>query len=159
MAGVRLVSVRPPVEVSPEGVGVGKDGGAAGTILCRLTVAVVPSSESSAEEPPTARGYSTLTPGQGPLYDRAMANLIDNAKRARQLARAIASDLTLYHEAKILDGIGNDNLFEAMADEINEGKELFKSRVTEDIFGQNIYERAIVDVLVKSKGHVKSKIW
>ena len=39
------------------------------------------------------------------------------------------------------------------------GKELFKSRVTEDIFGQHIYERAIVDVLVKSKGHVKSKIW
>ena len=39
------------------------------------------------------------------------------------------------------------------------GRELFKIRVTEDIFGQNIYERAIVDVLVKSKGHVKSKIW
>ena len=44
-------------------------------------------------------------------------------------------------------------------DRINDGRELFKSRVTEDIFGQNIYERAIVDVLVKSKGHVKSKIW
>lgn len=92
-------------------------------------------------------------------YDPPMANLIDNAKRARQLARAIASDLTLYHEAKILDGIANDNLFEVMHDEINDGRELFKSRVTEDIFGQNIYERAIVDVLVKSKGHVKSKIW
>ena len=36
---------------------------------------------------------------------------------------------------------------------------LFHLRVTEDIFGQFIYERAIVDVLVKSKGHVKSKIW
>lgn len=100
-----------------------------------------------------------MTLGRRPHYDPAMANLIDNAKRARQLARAIASDLTLYHEAKILDGIANDNLFEAMSDEINEGKELFKSRVTVEIFGQNIYERAIVDVLVKSKGHVKSKIW
>ena len=30
-----------------------------------------------------------------------MATLIDNPKRARQLARAIASDLTLYHEPKI----------------------------------------------------------
>ena len=85
--------------------------------------------------------------------------LIDKPERARQLARAIASDLTLYHEAKILDGIANDNLFDAMSEEINEGKELFKSRVTEDVFGQNIYERAIVDVLIKSKGHVKSKIW
>jgi hypothetical protein len=88
-----------------------------------------------------------------------MASVIDNAKRARQLARAIASDLTLYHEAKILDGIANDSLFAVMKDEIEEGRELFKSRVTPEIFGQNIYDRALVDVLVKSKGHVKSKIW
>ena len=88
-----------------------------------------------------------------------MASLIDNPQRARQLARAIASDLTLYHEAKILDGITNDTLFDVMKDEIEEGRQLFKSRVTDDIFGQNIYDRAIVDVLIKSKGHVKSKIW
>ena len=88
-----------------------------------------------------------------------MASLIDNPQRARQLARAIASDLTLYHEAKILEGITNDTLFDVMAEEIAEGRQLFKSRVTEDIFGQNIYDRAIVDVLIKSKGHVKSKIW
>lgn len=88
-----------------------------------------------------------------------MANVIDNPKRARQLARAIASDLTLYHEAKILDGIANDSLFDVMKEEIEEGRELFRSRVTPDIFEQNIYDRALVDVLVKSKGHVKSKIW
>ena len=88
-----------------------------------------------------------------------MATLIETAKRARQLARAIASDLTLYHEAKIMDGIANDTLFEAMHDEIEEGRELFKSRVTPEIYAQNIYDRALVDVLVKSKGHVKSKIW
>jgi hypothetical protein len=88
-----------------------------------------------------------------------MASLIDNAKRARQLARAIASDLTLYHEAKILEGIANDSLFEVMSEEIEEGRDLFKSRVTPDIYEQNIYDRALVDVLVKSKGHVKSKIW
>jgi hypothetical protein len=88
-----------------------------------------------------------------------MASLIDNEKRARQLARAIASDLTLYHEAKILDGIANDSLFDVMSEEIEEGRELFKSRVTPDIYEKNIYDRAIVDVLVKSKGHVKSKIW
>jgi hypothetical protein len=86
-------------------------------------------------------------------------SLIDNPQRARQLARAIASDLTLYHEAKILEGITNDTLFDVMAEEIEEGRQLFKSRVTEEIFGQNIYDRAIVDVLIKSKGHVKSKIW
>jgi len=88
-----------------------------------------------------------------------MATTIDNPKRARQLARAIASDLTLYHEAKILEGISNDSLFDVMKEEIDEGRDLFKSRVTPDIYEQNIYDRAVVDVLVKSKGHVKSKIW
>jgi hypothetical protein len=88
-----------------------------------------------------------------------MATLIDNPQRARQLARAIASDLTLYHEAKILEGITNDTLFDVMKDEIEEGRALFKSRVTPDVFGQNIYDRAIVDVLIKSKGHLKSRIW
>ena len=46
-----------------------------------------------------------------------------------------------------------------MNEHIEEGRSLFKSRVTPDIYSLNIYDRAIVDVLVKSKGHVKSKIW
>ena len=36
--------------------------------------------------------------------------LIDKPERARQLARAISSDLTLYHEKEIIDGIENDNV-------------------------------------------------
>ena len=85
--------------------------------------------------------------------------LIDKPDRARQLARAIASDLTLYHEKEIVDGIENDSLFDVMHEHIEEGRALFKSRVTPEIFTLNIYDRAIVDVMVKSKGHVKSKIW
>ena len=88
-----------------------------------------------------------------------MADLIDNSDRARRLARAIASDLTLYNEAKIVQGIQNDSLFDVMRDEIEEGRALFKSRVTAEIYGMNIYERALVDVMLKSKGHIKSKIW
>jgi hypothetical protein len=85
--------------------------------------------------------------------------LIDKADRARQLARAIASDLTLYHEKEIVEGIENDSLFDVMKEHIEEGRALFKSRVTPEIYGLNIYDRAIVDVMIKSKGHVKSKIW
>jgi hypothetical protein len=88
-----------------------------------------------------------------------MADLIDNPERARRLARAIASDLTLYNEAKIVQGIQNDSLFDTLKDEIEEGRSLFKTRVTPDIFGTNVYDRALVDVMLKSKGHVKSKIW
>jgi len=85
--------------------------------------------------------------------------LIDKVERARQLARAIASDLTLYHEQKIIQGIEDDDLFEVMAGEIEEGRALFKSRVTPEIYATGIYDRAIVDVMIKSKGQVRSKIW
>ncbi|HEY2731935.1 MAG TPA: hypothetical protein VGK52_18455 [Polyangia bacterium] len=85
--------------------------------------------------------------------------LIDKPERARQLARAIASDLTLYHEKKIVEGIENDTLFDAMSHEIDEGRVLFKSRVTPEIYGQGHYDRALCDVMLKSKGNVKSRIW
>ncbi len=88
-----------------------------------------------------------------------MAPLIETPEAAVRLARAICSDLALYNEAKIVQGIQEDTFFDVLKEEIEEGRQLFKSRVTGDIFQQNIYDRAIVDVLIKSKGHVKSKIW
>jgi hypothetical protein len=85
--------------------------------------------------------------------------LIDKPDRARQLARAIASDLTLYHEKEIVEGIENDTLFSVMQPHIEEGRALFKTRVVPELLDQNIYDRAVVDVMLKSKGHVKSRIW
>jgi hypothetical protein len=85
--------------------------------------------------------------------------LIEKPERARQLARAIASDLTLYHEARILEGLERDSLFDVMRDEIEEGRTLYKGRVSPEIYALNIYDRALVDVMLKSKAHVKSRIW
>ena len=86
--------------------------------------------------------------------------LITTPEAATRLARAIASDLSLYNEEKIIDGIQNDSLFNVLKDEIEEGRELYKSRVSPDLYDKtNYYDRAIVDIIVKSKGHVKSKIW
>jgi len=85
--------------------------------------------------------------------------LIDRPERARQLARAIASDLSLYHEKKLIEGIEKDSLFDVMRDEIDEGRALYKSRVTAEIFTMGIYDRALVDMLMKSRAHVRSRIW
>ena len=60
---------------------------------------------------------------------------------------------------EIVEGIENDSLFDVMKEHIEEGRALFKSRVTAEIYQLNLYDRAIVDVMIKSKGHVKSKIW
>ena len=86
--------------------------------------------------------------------------LIDTPEAAVRLARAIASDISLYNEDKIIEGIVNDNLFELLEGEIDEGLNLYKSRVSPEMFdGSNYFYRAIVDILVKSKGHIKSPIW
>jgi hypothetical protein len=75
------------------------------------------------------------------------------------LARAISSDLALYNEDKIAEGVRNDNLFEVMADEIQEGRDLYESRVAPQLMDRNLYDRAIVDLLVRSKAHVPSPMW
>jgi len=85
--------------------------------------------------------------------------LIETEEAARRLARAIASDLSLYNEEKIVEGIKNDSLFDVLSDEIEEGRALFKSRVAPELFAKNFYDRAIVDILVRSKGHVPSPMW
>jgi len=89
-----------------------------------------------------------------------MPPLIDKAERARQFARAIASDLAMYNEAKLAQGIVDDTLFDLMKDEIEEGHAHFVSRVTPEIASTNLFERAVVDILLKQRGqNIKSKIW
>jgi hypothetical protein len=85
--------------------------------------------------------------------------LIDKPERARQLARAIASDVALYHDKKLIEGVQNDTLFDSMSSEIEEGRALFKTRVTPEVFAQGHYERALCDVMLKPKASVKSRIW
>jgi hypothetical protein len=98
-----------------------------------------------------------------PIYFAAMKEnpmrIVDNPEAARRLARAIASDLSLYNEEKILEGLQADNLYDVMHDEIEEGRTLFRSRVTDELYDKNFYDRAIIDLLVKSKGHIKCKLW
>lgn len=89
-----------------------------------------------------------------------MAPIIETPEAAVRLARAICSDLSLYNEAKIVQGIEQDSFFEVLKDELEEGRELYRSRVSPELYGRtNFFERAIVDVILRRKGSVRSKIW
>ncbi len=80
--------------------------------------------------------------------------------KAVRLARAIASDISLYNEEKIVKGIEQDSLFDSLRDEIEEGRALYKGRVSGELYGStNYFDRAICDIVIRSKGHIKSKIW
>lgn len=86
--------------------------------------------------------------------------MIDSAERAKRLARTILSDIALYNREQIKSGIENDNLFDVMAEELDRGMKLYKSRVAPELMEKtNFYNQAIVDVLIKQYGNVASKIW
>jgi CheY-like chemotaxis protein/DNA-directed RNA polymerase subunit RPC12/RpoP len=48
---------------------------------------------------------------------------------ARRLARLILSDIIIYHADKVEQGIRDDNFFEVLRDEIEEGRQYYDSRV------------------------------
>lgn len=56
--------------------------------------------------------------------------------KARRLARIIVSDIVLYHEARVNDGIRSGNLVALFAEEIKEGQNLLASRVAPAICAQ-----------------------
>ena len=49
-----------------------------------------------------------------------MAKLVDNPNLAFRLARAIVSDIALYNQEKVKEGIENDNIFEVLEEELQE---------------------------------------
>jgi hypothetical protein len=86
-------------------------------------------------------------------------SLIDNPAQARRLARAIISDVALYNREKVEEGIRTDTIFELLTDELEEGRQHFVSRVTPEIASSNVFDIAVVDVLIKRAGKIESAIW
>jgi len=85
--------------------------------------------------------------------------LIENPDLARRAARAIVSDVAIYNREKVEEGIKKDSIFDVMAAEIEEGRVHFNERVSPEIAASNIYDIAVVDVLIKRAGKIESEIW
>lgn len=86
-------------------------------------------------------------------------SLIDNPEQAKRLARAILSDVAMYNREKVESGIKNDNIFDILSEELEEGRQHFLSRVSGDLAPDDIYGIALVDVLIKRAGKIESSIW
>lgn len=86
-------------------------------------------------------------------------NMIDNPVSAKRLARAIISDVAMYNKEKVESGIKNDNIFDVLQEELEEGRQHFFSRVPPEFDPQTLYDIAMVDVLIKRAGKIESSIW
>ncbi len=84
--------------------------------------------------------------------------LINTPEGARRLARAIVSDIRIYNETKVAEGIEKDTILDLLAAELEEGRALFVSRVHPGLHAP-WYDRAIVDVLVYQSRSIRSWIW
>ena len=56
-------------------------------------------------------------------------SLVETQELARRLARTIVSDIALYNQAKVKEGIEHDDLFDVLKDEIEEGGGSYTSAV------------------------------
>ena len=89
-----------------------------------------------------------------------MPRLVENPDLAFRLARAIVSDVALYNQEKVAEGIKNDNIFDVLAEELEEGREHFYTRVSPELpHRDHLFDRAIVDVMIKQAGKIESAIW
>lgn len=89
-----------------------------------------------------------------------MARQVSDPQVALRTARAIVSDIALYNPDKVEKGIKEDSIFDLLAQELQEGREHFYSRVTAQIEDPDaLFDRAVVDVLIKRAGNIESPIW
>jgi hypothetical protein len=80
--------------------------------------------------------------------------------KAMRRARVIAQDIALYNQADVVKGIEQDNFFELLKERIDEARESYRSSVSAEIYKTtNFFDRAIIDIVIKSKANVKSRMW
>jgi len=80
-------------------------------------------------------------------------NEAEGLQEAQRLARIIVSDLFIYNEGKVDEGIRTDKFYDLLEEEIEDGRQLFESRISEDLrFTSNYFEKALEDAIEKKKG-------
>lgn len=80
------------------------------------------------------------------------AELSESHLKARRFARIIVSDIALYNQAKVEQGVREGTFFDLLADDINEGRAIYAQRVTEDIRSGTAYlDEALADLVAKKK--------
>jgi hypothetical protein len=86
--------------------------------------------------------------------------VISTNAEAKRLARTILSDILLYNQAKVKEGIEKDSLFDVLSEELTEGRKYYESMVDASLRqSTNFFNEAVIDVLLKQAGKHKSDIW
>ncbi len=84
----------------------------------------------------------------------------DPHERAKRLARLIVSDIIIYNQDKIVEGIKQDTLFDLLKEDIEVGRAYYEKNIDSAVAEHTDYfNHALVDILIKGRGNIPSKIW
>jgi len=76
----------------------------------------------------------------------------ESVVKARRLARIIVTDIALYNQKKVDEGIRNGTFYELLADDIREGRRLYVERVPEEIRQKtSCLEQAFEEFIARKK--------
>jgi len=89
-----------------------------------------------------------------------MPDSTDPHERAKRLARLIVSDIIIYNHDKIAEGIKEDTLFDLLKEDIEVGRTYYEKNIDPAVAERTDYfNHALVDILIKGRGNIPSKIW
>lgn len=111
----------------------------------------------AAPEPPSFEAEPSALP-QEPLsgFGEALAQppapeLSEAHLKAQRLARLIISDIALYNPSEVAEGIRNGTLEQLVADDLQEGRNLYARRVSEDVRQGTRYLEEAFEAMVRKK--------
>lgn len=77
--------------------------------------------------------------------------LSDAHAKAKRLARIIVSDIVLYNQAKVEEGVKGGTFYKLLADDIGEGRSLYERRVPEEVRNGTAYLHDAFEELIARK--------
>lgn len=98
-------------------------------------------------EAPTGKDLEILRAGEKVIDDKDK----DLQEKARRLARIIVSDIALYNGDLVSEGVRNGSLYKLLKDDIKEGLEHFKKKVSPSISAEAYLKEAFQDFISKRK--------
>lgn len=70
---------------------------------------------------------------------------------AKRWARIIISDIALYNQREVEEGVRNGTIYEMLRDEIGEGQKLYEGRVPPEIVSSTDYYREAIDEFINKR--------
>ena len=76
----------------------------------------------------------------------------DQHEAARLLARSIITDIALYREAEVIEGIREDGFQRLLDDELRDGRRLYETRISQDVrAGRDYFGEAIAEFIEQKR--------